>query len=170
MVYIIYKKAEDGKTKLITRGLDIHQNAQVEESMDKIIRSIFDEPVTPPEVQPEEEEENHNESDNEIISAMVNILLNQVNAGTITLEDVVNIFTRAVSSGVWTQEQANEAAKQFLNVLDESEQAPNKNNITEEAYNDLLQKYNALEKEKEYWENRFETLVKRLESLTELKF
>lgn len=167
MVYIIYKQSEDGKTKLITRGLDIHQNAQVEESMDKIIRSIFDTPVNTPEVQ--ETEEISKETDNEVIKSMVNILSNHVYAGNMTLEDVVNIFTRAVSNGVLTQEQVDNAAQHFLHTLDAQEDAK-KNNITEENYKELLQKYNTLEKEKEYWENRFETLVKQLESLTTLKF
>jgi hypothetical protein len=47
-MYIIYKKTGDGKSKLVTHGLDIHQNEQVSQTIEKLVRSLFDDSVPTP--------------------------------------------------------------------------------------------------------------------------
>lgn len=200
-MYIIYKKANDGKSKLVTRGLDPYQNEQVTQTIDKLIRSLYDDSVPPP--LPAEPQAPEHNMDEKIITEMEAALKNNIMS-----EEVVDMLAKAYIYYTENYKEDEESDEQYeppveiesdkedselvdliRESLREAMNAPeedtsempfkdaihrpltyldlpvlnnrkkvNIKDIMEEVSNLKVQLENA-EKEKEFWSNRFNTLV-----------
>ena len=102
-MYIIYKKAGDGKSKLVTHGLDIHQNEQVSQTIEKLVRSLFDDSVPVPAT----------ETDNTPVGPTP-IPEEYVNKPVPIETRIVEALDKALATGIMDEEVVDQLAKSYI--------------------------------------------------------
>lgn len=212
MMYIIYSKTPDGRSRMLTHGIGVNDNTFLEDAINYILSGK----VTPHDTKTEPVGTTNNEVPKEESNDAPKEEL-------IPPEEMLSTLTQRLMSGEITAEQAEKIAEDYLKQLEEQEKDkyphnfngvqtnspdPTVSNIVNEAikeseleaavnkladeYNtvvkerdeihklygemkmyrdnlmrqrdDLSEKYEQSEKRAEYWEERFNNLVKSIEN------